>query len=139
MDIIKIFAERFKTRRMELGYNQVDLANILDINRSTIASYEKGYIMPTASKLPEIANVLSVSVGYLLGETDFLNEREAIYDFERKNKDGYIIHDLERIFEDLKQQILFDDKLNFKDKEITEIQKELIINQLDNILKIISL
>lgn len=139
MDINSIFAERFKNLRLSKGYNQDFVADKLNLNRSTITNYERGYIMPTSAKLPEIAKFFNVSVGYLLGETDFLTERDAIYNFEKMKKSGYIMHDLQRIFEDLKEQIALDEELTYKNELITDSQKDLIINQIDNILKIISI
>ena len=59
---------KIKTRRKELNMTADDLAQALNKDRSTIYRYEKGDIekMPV-SILPLMADVLKVSMGYLLG------------------------------------------------------------------------
>lgn len=137
MDTKKIFAERFKSRRLQLGLNQREISEKLNIQRSTITNYEKGNITPTADKLPEIANMLNVSVDYLLGRSDYMNKAEMAADIRRATKDG--IHDIEILVADLKEQVALDEKLTYKDKLVSSKNKDLIIDQLDLILKIISL
>ncbi len=137
MDTKKIFADRFKSRRLEIGLNQREISEKLNIQRSTITNYEKGNITPTADKLPEIANLLNVSVDYLLGRSDYMNKAEMAADIRRATKDG--IHDIEILVTDLKEQVALDEKLIYKGKLVSNKNKDLIIDQLDLILKIISL
>lgn len=137
MDTKKIFADRFKSRRLQLGLNQREISEKLNIQRSTITNYEKGNITPTADKLPEIANMLNVSVDYLLGRSDYMNKAEMAADIRRATKDG--IHDIEILVTDLKEQVALDERLTYKGELVSSKNKDLIIDQLDLILKIISL
>lgn len=137
MNIKHVFAERFKQRRLDLGFNQINISEKLQIQRSTITHYEQGRIMPTAEKLPEIANLLNTSVDYLLGRSDYINKADMATKIRQATKDG--IHDIEILIGDLKQQIALDDKLTYKDKLVSDKNRDLILDQLDLILKIISL
>lgn len=136
MDTKKIFADRFKARRKELGYNQRELSDKLNIQRSTITNYEHGNIMPVAEKLPEIAHVLNVSIDYLVGRSDYINKQEMVTKIRQATKNG--IHDISILISDLKEQVVLDDELNINGNIISEKQKDLIIDQLNLILKIIS-
>lgn len=137
MDTKKVFADRFKSRRLELGLNQRELSEKLNIQRTTITNYENGNITPTAEKLPEIANILNTSVDYLLGRSDYINKADMATQIRRATKDG--IHDIEILIGDLKEQIALDNKLTYKDELVSDKNKDLIIDQLDLIMKIISL
>lgn len=137
MDTKMTFAERFKSRRLQLGLNQRELSEKLNIQRTTITNYEKGYIMPTGEKLPEIANVLNVSVDYLLGRSDYINKADMATQIRKSTKEG--IHDIEVLISDLKEQVALDEKLTYKNELVSNKNKDLIIDQLNLILKIISL
>ncbi|MDU5100742.1 MAG: helix-turn-helix transcriptional regulator, partial [Peptoniphilus grossensis] len=123
--------------RLELGLNQRELSEKLNIQRTTITNYENGNITPTAEKLPEIANILNTSVDYLLGRSDYINKADMVTQIRRATKDG--IHDIEILISDLKEQIALDNKLTYKDELVSDKNKDLIIDQLDLIMKIISL
>lgn len=133
----KYFADRFKSRRLQLGLNQREISEKLNIQRSTITNYENGNITPTAEKLPEIANILNTSVDYLLGRSDYINKADMVTQIRRATKDG--IHDIEILIGDLKEQIALDNKLTYKGELVSDKNKDLIIDQLNLILKIISL
>ena len=137
MNTKKYFADRFKSRRLQLGLNQREISEKLNIQRSTITNYENGNITPTAEKLPEIASILNTSVDYLLGRSDYINDSDMASKIRQATKNG--IHDIEILINDLKQQIALDDKLTYKDELISNKNRDLILDQLDLIMKIISL
>lgn len=137
MNTKKYFADRFKSRRLQLGLNQREISEKLNIQRSTITNYENGNITPTAEKLPEIASILNTSVDYLLGRSDYINKADMVTQIRRAAKDG--IHDIEILIGDLKEQIALDNKLTYKGELVSDKNKDLIIDQLNLILKIISL
>lgn len=70
--------ERIKLKRKELGLNQTELADKVGLKFSTISKYEKNEISIPASNLKDIANVLNVSVDYLLGNTSILNPKQYL-------------------------------------------------------------
>lgn len=68
---MKIFAERFKELRQEIGISQDKLAKALKMSNSVICYYETNKSEPTISVLNKIADYFDVSADYLLGRTDF--------------------------------------------------------------------
>lgn len=63
--------ERLKHLRTQAGYSQVELAKILNLSsRQTYNNYETGANKPSKESLDKLAEVLGVSVEYLLCETD---------------------------------------------------------------------
>lgn len=75
------FSERIKEFRAMSGKTQKEFAITLGIGERAYQYYESGSREPTASKLLEIATILGVPAGYLLGQeidntsNSFLSER----------------------------------------------------------------
>lgn len=61
------FYKRLKHLRTINHLTQLELANMLNIERSTLSSYETGRRYPTLVILIRIADVFDVSVDYLIG------------------------------------------------------------------------
>lgn len=57
-----------KNRRIECGFTQEYLANLLGINRSTVSMWETGESMPRADKLPKLAAILGCSINDIFSE-----------------------------------------------------------------------
>ncbi|MCK8827703.1 helix-turn-helix transcriptional regulator [Natroniella acetigena] len=64
------FKDRLKKLRKENKLYQKDLANRLNVGRTTIANYEQGSRFPDKNMLNNLADFFNVSVDYLLGRTD---------------------------------------------------------------------
>lgn len=64
------FSERLKTLRKEAGLTQVDVAEKLGISQPAYASWERGVKKPTQENLVKIAQVLNVSIDYLVGNSE---------------------------------------------------------------------
>lgn len=70
-----MFAERLKQLRKERGLTQVQLAEIIRVERSSVGKYEgNSRIIPSDDVKKRIAEFFDVSVDYLLG----LNESRNI-------------------------------------------------------------
>lgn len=70
-DLRKMIGSRIKQRRTELGLHQKYIAELMDVNASTIQRYEAGTIDNTKKLILEgLAEALHVSVEWLKGETD---------------------------------------------------------------------
>lgn len=69
------FSERLKTLRKEAGLTQVDVASKLGISQPAYASWERGVKKPTQENLVKIAQILSVSVDYLVGNSDSTEDK----------------------------------------------------------------
>jgi len=61
---------RLKELRLERGLTQVALAEILKIDKSTIAKYETNKIEPSISMLIAFVEFFQVSADYILGLVD---------------------------------------------------------------------
>ena len=64
------FSERLKDLRKQAGLTQVDVAEKLGISQPAYASWERGVKKPTQENLVKIAQILNVSVDYLVGNSD---------------------------------------------------------------------
>lgn len=62
--------QRIKSLRLEQKLTQIELANKLFLDKSTIAKYETDAIEPSISELIRLAKFFNVSTDYLLGLKD---------------------------------------------------------------------
>ena len=65
-------AQRLREIRENCGYTQQQLANVLNIDRSTYSYYETGKTSPDISTLVTLANMFSVRLEDLLGQESSL-------------------------------------------------------------------
>ncbi len=63
----KSFNDKLRKARLDAGYTQVQVADILGIGRSTLANYEVGRTEPDLNTLAQLADFYCVSVDWLLG------------------------------------------------------------------------
>lgn len=82
------FSERLKDLRKQAGLTQVDVAEKLGISQPAYASWERGLKKPTQENLVKIAQILNVSVDYLVGNleetTDKLDNIELLFRMNSK-------------------------------------------------------
>jgi len=78
----KDFGERLKNYRIQKGLSQENMAILLNKNRSTIARYEAGEILPDVRDISIICEELGIKYQYLADNW--------IYHLEYKNKNRYI-------------------------------------------------
>lgn len=82
------FSERLKNLRKKVGLTQVDVAGKLGISQQAYASWERGVKKPTQENLVKIAQILNVSVDYLVGNleerTDELDNIELLFRMNSK-------------------------------------------------------
>jgi bacteriophage CI repressor helix-turn-helix domain len=90
------FSERLKKLRKDTGLTQVDVAEKLGISQPAYASWERGVKKPTQDNLVKIAQVLNVSVDYLVGnseeKSDDLGNIEFLF---RMNSKGLTVEEKE--------------------------------------------
>lgn len=83
------FSERLKKLRKDTGLTQVEVANKLGISQPAYASWERGIKKPTQDNLVKIAQILNVSVDYLVGNSqEALDELDNIELLFRMNSKG---------------------------------------------------
>lgn len=64
------FPERLKMLRDDKGFTQQQLAEVLNITVSSVSHYENGSRQPSIEILIRLADVMNVSVDYLVGTTN---------------------------------------------------------------------
>ncbi|WP_295281983.1 helix-turn-helix transcriptional regulator [Veillonella sp.] len=69
-DKTQLFSKRLRILRKGKQLTQAQLGNLLNLENSTISSYERNKIMPSSDVLLKIAKYFNVSVDYLIGNTD---------------------------------------------------------------------
>ena len=83
------FSERLKKLRKQVQLTQVEVAEKLGISQPAYASWERGVKKPTQENLVKIAQILNVSVDYLVGnsgeKSDELDNIELLF---RMNTNG---------------------------------------------------
>jgi len=67
---------RIRARRRQLGFSQTDLAERLGISFQQVQKYERGANRVAASTLVAIAEALSTTVGWLVGEESVAREED---------------------------------------------------------------
>jgi len=89
--------ERLKALRAERGLTQEEFSELVDIAVRQLSRYETNQSDPTSEVIARMADVLSVSVDYLLGRTEdrasyvqldnlTVNEKQALIEWRRGNK-----------------------------------------------------
>lgn len=69
---------RFKAARIEKGWTQQKLSEILHISRGSIAMWETGKNIPPADMLQQLAELFGCSVGYLMGTENEINAQRKL-------------------------------------------------------------
>ena len=62
--------ENIRNLRLDNGYTQKQIAQMLDISQNTYSQYEIGVLNYPVDALIKLADFYKVSVDYLLGRTD---------------------------------------------------------------------
>ncbi|KAF1306594.1 helix-turn-helix domain-containing protein [Streptococcus sanguinis] len=85
------FSERLKESRKKARLTQVEIAEKLGISQPAYASWERGAKKPTQENLVKLAQVLNVTIDYLVGNSDDEIANKELEDIEilfRKNSEG---------------------------------------------------
>jgi transcriptional regulator with XRE-family HTH domain len=89
--------EKIKIIRSKKKISQQDLGNLAKTHQKNISKYEQDLVVPSATTLKAIADVLEVTTDYLLG-----NEENAIKDTELLKQ----FKEVDNLPDDLKHSIL---------------------------------
>lgn len=83
----ELFAQRIKSLRLDKGYSQKKLGDLVGVSKVSIFNYENGLQLPSVDILVLLAKALNCSVDYLLG----INS-----DSEEDNIHSFIIKSIKR-------------------------------------------
>lgn len=78
-----MLAKSIKLFRLYNGYTQKQVADILNIERSTYAYYESGKSVPDIETIIKLARLYNISIDFLLGNSDYLKQK---YEEEQNGK-----------------------------------------------------
>lgn len=81
------FQVRLKKAMDIKGISQTELAERLDISKSSINQYLNGYAKPKLNNINSIAKILNVNIDWLLGQS---NDMEVVYKGNNSLKNEYI-------------------------------------------------
>lgn len=83
---MSIFSERLYNIRIKQGLTQADVAKLVPMTQSSYSRIENGFQEPNLNQLKKIAEVLNVSLDYLLDvNTEFYNN-QINYDIKEQIK-----------------------------------------------------
>lgn len=120
-----LLGERIKEARLAKGLTQKQLAEMLNATDATVNRYEKGVRSPDPETLKAIADILDVSVDYLLGKTDIPN---AYIPEEYTKKHKVTKRDLMQYEDFIKQAGIF-----FMNDEVAEEDKEKLFRDISEL------
>ena len=91
---------RIREARTKKGLTQQDLAKILNVKQNTISNWESERSTPNKDSLLKMAEVLEVSVDYLLGgDTDAQNKTDSLESEFSRIFDGLTTENKEKVLE----------------------------------------
>lgn len=86
-NVDQVIAERIRTRRLELGWYQTDLADKLGVHRAQVGFWENAKNSVYAGDLPRLAKVLGMPPAWFLG--DYADEYDMLSKtIQTMNRDG---------------------------------------------------
>lgn len=127
-----MFAQRLKNLRKEKKKTQQDIADFLEIRRSTYGEYERGRIMPPYEKIKRLSDHFNVSVDYLMGTTNFRTTNDKI-DTIVKREITDVSKTLTHLIEELKDE---DTIVKLDGIELDTESKSLLLSSIESSLKL---
>lgn len=64
------FAKRLKYQRLKRGYNQQQIANVMNVSQVSVSNWERGVKEPNFSKLVQLSKLFGQTTDYMLGVSD---------------------------------------------------------------------
>lgn len=91
-----IVGDRIRKRRIELGYSQKELGNLINVSKVSICGYETGNRTPNIENFVDLVNVLDTTPSYLLGLDLNVVEEKTDYSVKMAHEDILIIKELKK-------------------------------------------
>lgn len=127
-----MFSQRIKLLRKEKKLTQQNLADFLEVRRSTYGEYERGKIMPPYDKIQRLADYFNVSVDYLMGATNFKTLDEKIDTIAKRD-----ITDIKQVLNLLVEELEEDNKVvKFDGMDLTPQTKQLFISTIKSAIQL---
>ena len=75
-----MFGKRLRAMRIKRNFTQPQLAELIDVALRTYQGYEGGTRSPSFDTLVKLANILDVSIDFLLGRDDWMKSHGVSVD-----------------------------------------------------------
>lgn len=125
--------EKIKDLRIKKGLTQPEMGKILNIGKSTISQYENNKNTPDAEMLKRIADLFNVSIDYLLGRDNAIeNSKNDTYTAPLTPKDE---RDIEKAIAKLKEDWSSQPGLMLSGQAVSEEALEAIFESLASGIK----
>lgn len=113
------YGDRLRRLRESKKLSQQQIANILNIDRSTYARYELGKTQPDYDILQKLAKLYNVSIHYIItGECTIFTEK-----------------DIAKQLEQLKKNLLDNKNLNFRGESLSEEARQYLLEFIEFMIK----
>ena len=122
------FRDRLIQLRKQDRKTQSEMADIINVQRTTYGGYERGQILPPYDKIKVLAHYFGVSVDYLMGNTNIKSSNE--HSNETGTKD--VNERLGNLLHDLKDKSI---PLTFENLLLDDASRDLLIASIENSLK----
>lgn len=123
--ITSVLASRIKGLRKERKKTQSDISKLLGVLRTTYGEYERGKILPPMDRINKLADYYSVSVDYLIGNTDDSTGKQA--------KKIDVSESVREILDSLQNDR---SELTFYGQTLDQTSREFLITSLENSLEL---
>lgn len=93
---------RYSELRKALGFTQKQVADFLNISRTTYTQYERGSSAPNLETLDKLSELFHVTIDYLLGKADVnlsSKESQPIINNQDKNSKSDLTDDQQKLIE----------------------------------------
>ena len=119
------FTDRLAELRKEDRKTQEEMANIINVKRSTYSAYERGQILPPYDKIESLAKYFNVTIDYLMVNSNVSAETpsSAVHD---------VNHALSNLINELKDKST---PLNVDGYILDDESRELLLASIENSLK----
>ena len=119
------FTQRLIRLRKEDRKTQEEMANIINVKRSTYSAYERGQILPPYDKIESLAKYFNVTIDYLMVNSNVSAEApsSAVHD---------VNHALSNLINELKDKST---PLNVDGYILDDESRELLLASIENSLK----
>lgn len=130
---------QLKTLRLQHKLTQQQLADKLNINRTSISKYENGIQVPEIDVLKSIAEFFSVSVDFLLGNSSVVKIDSDITKSKKESFTPIITEkdekDIAKKLEEILDSMNTDDGLMLYNNELDDETRELLIASIERTLR----
>lgn len=89
--MMKTIADKIRFQRLEKGFSQENVADMLGISTTAYGDIERGKTDLTLSRLQGIVHVLSTSLAHLMGENDAIMSQIQQLELEKMKMKNYAL------------------------------------------------